>query len=276
MTGQITFADGGSWEVRDGSAESSELVSRFSEAMQLRPAQKPKRRLIVRKMHDSELASSEGSSRLKLEYDKSQGTVLCTASPAEDARAFALQLMQLSLVMSQDAQTRQGILLHGALLEREGKGFILAGRSGIGKTSACRRLSHPWNTLCDDFTLLVRDRRGAFQAHPWPTWSQFCAASGGGSWNVHHAVPLQAIFFLEQARRDRLESIGNGQAVCRLIAAWEQARYGMPDAIQDRDAQTRHLRCFDTICILERHIPCASLHFTRHGAFWKRIEEFLL
>jgi hypothetical protein len=35
-------------------------------------------------------------------------------------------------------------------------GILLAGRSGVGKSTAVQRLLHPWQALADDVTLVVR------------------------------------------------------------------------------------------------------------------------
>ena len=66
---------------------------------------------------------------------------------------------------------RGGLPLHGALVEHDGRGVLLVGRSGVGKSTACRRLPPRWNALGDDLALAVRRPGGGFAVHPLPTWS---------------------------------------------------------------------------------------------------------
>ena len=277
MRGQIDLLDGSSWEIAAGDRHTALLVSCLSKAMQLEPIQSPACRLLVIKDHHrAHSPNTNEYHKLRLLASNRSNTLTYALLPSDSDRISALQLMQLSFVISQQAQTRGGILLHGALAEWEGNGVILAGRSGAGKTTASRRLAAPWKSLCDDFTLIVRDVQGRYWAHPWPTWSRFSLGSHEESWNVQHAVPLKAIFFLQQSQRDRIEAIGSGRAVCLLVSSWEQARQGMPYGVRKDTAKTLRLHCFDNICDLERHVPCSILHLSLHETFWEQIEQFLL
>lgn len=66
---------------------------------------------------------------------------------------------------------RGGMPFHAALLEFHGKGVLLSGKSGAGKSTCCRRIMPPWQALCDDEVLLTRSPQGNYLAHPFPTWS---------------------------------------------------------------------------------------------------------
>jgi hypothetical protein len=46
---------------------------------------------------------------------------------------------------------------------------------------------------------VVRDEAGCYFAHPMPTWSQLLEPGADQSWDVAGAVPLRAIFTLDQA-----------------------------------------------------------------------------
>ena len=52
---------------------------------------------------------------------------LCALDSYENGENHGFQLMHLSMIISQDAQRRGGVLLHGALAEWNGIGVILAG-----------------------------------------------------------------------------------------------------------------------------------------------------
>jgi SynChlorMet cassette protein ScmC len=270
MAGQIRLADGSSWEITARDRQASFLTFHLTQAMQLQPVREP----IVNNMSRMRLTVAVNGNEVAVLLSEDEKTVVCTLPPATHTETtFASQLLKVSLVISQYAQTRGGVLLHGALAEWNGNGIILAGRSGIGKTTASQRLTSPWHSLSDDLTLVVRDAEGTYWAHPWPTWSQFTPGGPGGSWNVPYAVPLKRIFFLTQASEDRAESIGSGQAVCRLVESWDQARLGM---LRSGDKNSRKIRClqgFENICTLAQTIPCYNLHLSLAGPFWQEIEN---
>jgi SynChlorMet cassette protein ScmC len=183
--------------------------------------------------------------------------------------------VQVSLIIGQFAQASGGLLLHGALAEKDGFGVILAGPGDVGKTTASQRIPYPWHSLSDDMTLIVHDDQGTYWAHPWPTWSRFLCNEPRRTWNVEKALPLRAIFFLEQAQEEDFETLGTAQAICLLIESAEQA-----SRLMSRDAGkhvTRMLRLqrFDNICALAQAIPSLALRLSRNGAFWHTMDEAL-
>jgi SynChlorMet cassette protein ScmC len=195
--------------------------------------------------------------------------------PARDNDILVSQLMQLSLVIAQQAQTRGGFLLHGALIERNGWGVILAGPGGVGKTTASGRLPTPWLSLSDDESLVVCDENGKYWVHPWPTWSNFMLDGKGGTWDVEHAVPLKAIFLLVQAQHDRIEPIGVGHSVPLLVELTEQASWSMAHGQGGAMARALRLQRFENICSFAKSKVCYHLHLSLDGAFWEEIERVL-
>jgi SynChlorMet cassette protein ScmC len=188
----------------------------------------------------------------------------------------AVQLNKVSLVFCQDAQTRGGVLVHGALAERNGAGIILAGPGGVGKTTASRRLPPPWRSLCDDATLIVRDAREGYWAHPWPSWSRLLPGREGGVWPVQQAVPLRAIFFLAQAPADHVTVLPQAQAAGQLLETAEQLSWPMADGMSATAARGIRVQRFNNVCALAQVIPCYTLHVTLAGAFWLAMEDALV
>ncbi len=94
-----------------------------------------------------------------------------------------------------------GMPFHAGLVERDYMGFLISAPSGTGKSTSCRRIPPPWKPLCDDEVFIVKDSKGTYKVHPFPTWSEFFNGR-----KRHHlerfkrAVPLSAIFFLEQSK----------------------------------------------------------------------------
>ncbi len=195
-----------------------------------------------------------------------------TRQPSSD-HSFVSNLIQISLAIAQYAQCCGGLLLHGALAEKNGVGVMLAGPGRAGKTTASQRLPLPWRSLSDDMTLLVRDDRGTYWCHPWPTWSSFLFAGTGGTWDVQYAVPLKGIFFLKQAQQEEISPLGAAQTVCLLTELAEQAWQPMSRRIERNKAQFFRLERFDNICAIAKAIPSHVLRLSRHGAFWQGIEK---
>jgi SynChlorMet cassette protein ScmC len=282
MLAGLTLADGNTWGIVAGDERAAAIVSCLKDAMQLQHNDTQTYRLLVLANGDGTYSMSPHASlghpmailRDLLTCD-SENTFTCFVTPARNKDILANQLIRLSLFIVQQAQREGGLLLHGALAERDGWAVILAGPGGAGKTTASRRLTPPWYSLSDDATLVVRGEDGAYWAHPWPTWSNFMSGGPGGTWDVNHAVPLKAIFFMQQALHDRIESIRTGYSVPLLVELAEQTSWSMAHG-QGRDVARRlRLQRFENICSLAKLITCYSLHMSLDGAFWEAIEQIM-
>ncbi|OGP52752.1 MAG: SynChlorMet cassette protein ScmC [Deltaproteobacteria bacterium RBG_13_52_11] len=282
MVASLLLADGSTWGIVAGDERAVGICSRLAEVMQLRSQDTPVYRLLVLRDGNGACANPTHADRRRqvpvpwtFLPPKEGNTFTLICSPAGDNDMLANHLMQLSLVIAQQVQTRGGFLLHGALAANGGGGVILAGPGGVGKTTASCRLRSPWRSLSDDATLVVRDENGTYWAHPWPTWSNFMLDGKGGTWDVEHAVPLKAIFFLVQAQHDRIEPIGAGHSVPLLVELAEQASWSMAHGQGGDVARALRLQRFENICSLARSMSCYHLHLRLDGAFWEEIERVL-
>ena len=206
---------------------------------------------------------------------ENNGVVVCVLSPSDQLGGPYVNLVRLSLIFAREAQARGGVLIHGALAERDGMGVILAAPGGGGKTTASNRLPAPWRSLCDDTTLVVRDTQGSYWAHPWPTWSRFVDGGPGGSWEVQKAVPIKGIFALVQSVEERVERVGTGQAVSLLGESVEQVSMLMASGLSDEKLRSLHLQQFNNLTELTRVVPVHLLHISLTGTFWQLIEQNL-
>ena len=190
---------------------------------------------------------------------------------ADDARAY-WRLVKLSTALARAFVPHGGVLLHGALAERDGRGVLLAAPGGTGKTTASNRLASPWRSLSDD----MGDAHGQWWARPWPTWSRFLPGGPGGVWDVQYAVPLHAVFYLAQGVEEQVEPLGAGQATVRLVQSAEHAAYYslIPESSIEKIRALRQ-QSFDLLCALARAVPAFVLHLSLTGAFWVEIERAL-
>jgi hypothetical protein len=274
----LVLADGSHWEIAAGDEQAASIVSQLGYAMQLRMTtgaiEPPHHGNLCRLLVQVDAHTSVADRYVSLPSED-DGFAVCVLRPCNHSDGLYIQLMQLSLVIARDVQTRGGVLLHGALAERDGIGLILAAPGGKGKTTASNRLPAPWRSLCDDTTLVVRDPKGNYWAHPWPTWSRFLRGESGGTWDVQNAVPLKGVFFLSQAVEDRVESVGPGHAVSLLVKSAEQTSQLMARGLSKEETRALHLERFNNLCALARVVPTHVLHISLTGAFWQEIEQML-
>lgn len=289
---RLVLADGSRWLIAAGDEEAAAIVSQLADAMQLRPigpsallppaafgmdrtgAVEPtdygmaRHLLVLVAAQIAEASPPAGHAPLSIEDDG-----VCVLPSIAYSDGLYVQLMQLSSILARAAQSRGGVLLHGALAEKDGIGVILAAPGGTGKSTASGRLSAPWRSLCDDATLVVPDALGNYWAHPWPTWSRFLWGGSGGSWDVQHAVPLKGVFFLSRSHADHVESIGPGHALSLLVESAQQASQLMARGLGKEATRALHLEQFDNLCALARAVPAHVLRISLTGAFWQEIEQ---
>jgi SynChlorMet cassette protein ScmC len=287
----MILANGICWKIVADNAEAGAFVERLARVMQLDSANGSDCQIMVR-VHNG--GGSDCFSSTLADSQTSCFMEVLTESPWEESNSQLkrsvfyrfpqngnetselLPLIQLSSVLTLDAMTRGGMLLHGALIERDGMGMILAGPGGIGKTTACSRLPETWTTLSDDSTLIVRDPAGDYWAHPWPTWSSFFYDGVGGSWDVQSALPLKAVFFLAQADRDRIQAVDQGKALCLLLEHTQHFGFNTLRDLDDEKVREIQLQRFDNACALVKVIPSYRLWISLAGTFWNEIEREVL
>jgi signal peptidase I len=269
---KLALADGQRWVIRPVDEDAAAIVAELGKVMRLGPAigtgrpGEEGRELYVAvgsEFAEPDTVDPEGG-----------GPVVCRlpASPDRDGRI--VQMMQVASTIARDALARGGLLLHAALAEYHGSGFIMAGPGTVGKSTASGRLSSPWRSLCDDTTLVVRDDTGKSWAHPWPTWSRFWSDGPGGSWDVEQAVPLRAVFFLGQAPTDKLEPVNATQATAMTLeSAVDLAREALrTDVNAARVLSSEGLSAAKAMALA---VPAYTLKLSLTGRFWEEIERVL-
>jgi len=201
--------------------------------------------------------------------------IICEVGLEED-QIMGFLIMWFSLFpIYQQAQHRGGMSFHAALVERNGIGVLLAAPGEAGKSTCCRRIPHPWRSLCDDETIIVRDNQNGYLAHPFPTWSDYMWQGSGRTWDVQQSISLAAIFFLQQAETDEVIPFGQGQTAL-LINRSESCVVLRNRAILDREEKmTSRMKSFSNACEIARTIPGYILRVSRSGQFWEEIEKVL-
>ncbi|PWR71746.1 SynChlorMet cassette protein ScmC [Methanospirillum stamsii] len=166
-----------------------------------------------------------------------------------------------------------GFLIHGALIEKNGCGIVLSGPSGIGKSTASKRIPPPWCSLSDDATLILKHDNGSYHAHPWPTWSTFFNNGTGGKWDTKKSVPLKGLFFLKQSDIDLVEKI---QLHNKFIMVFEciqhmfkRCEHNFREPNNIREVYKKEIK---NVGDFITSVPIYLLQNTLSGKFWESIE----
>ena len=88
---------------------------------------------------------AQGNSGMLLLRHPGVRDIYCGLYP--DGKPAVARMRRPLVPVFEEAIRAGGLLLHGALVERQGAGVILVGRSGAGKTTCCRRLPSGWQVL---------------------------------------------------------------------------------------------------------------------------------
>jgi SynChlorMet cassette protein ScmC len=262
----IKLADGRQWLLCPTDQESADIIARLAEVMQLSPGQAGTRIYVTVQRREHKPYALPGN----------PDNPVCVLPPGNDDEMRAARMMILGKGIALQALNGGGLLIHGALVARDGEGVILAGHGTVGKSTASRRIPLPWRALCDDATLVVRDPGGRYLAHPYPTWSRFFENGPGGSWAVEEGVPLRSIFLLTQAHDDYAEQIDPGDATVFLMESLRQIM-GAPVHIGSSHDEAAEIcqRELAAVNALVQEVPVNRLHISLTGRFWDEIEKNL-
>jgi len=201
--------------------------------------------------------------------------VICEITPEKYHEIEIIRMWTSLHSIYQRAQDSGGLPVHAALVSQNGIGILLSAPGDTGKSTCCRRLPHPWQVLCDDETLIVRDDQKRYLVHPFPTWSDLLWKRSERTWNVQHHLPLSAIFFLEQGETDKAIPIGQGEAAIYINESANQVcQRTWRNLGKDEERKLRKL-LFQNACQLAKAVPTFTLSVSLSGRFWKEIEKAL-
>lgn len=189
---------------------------------------------------------------------------------------FPMEQMRRSLLPVFEGELRTGgIPIHAALVTHDKGAALLAGKSGAGKSTCCRRLPQTWGVLSDDMALVSRAPDGTYHVHPVPTWSAIEDFRIRQSWPVNRHVSLRAIFFIEQADRDEVFPLRRATASVGLYDSSSvcfetmSGRYNHPEGLPCRK------QVFANAASLAAAVPAYRLNVSLTGRFWEKIEDVL-
>lgn len=165
---------------------------------------RPEGHLICAGIHQREIARAA----CLWPHDSQEGTLFIESDPQHAPLRYPLdQILSWVLLGKVGA-----VVMHAALIEKEGRAWVLAGHSGAGK-STLSELAHSrgWRVLNDDRTII----------HPDPVTGTWLASGtpwhGSGRFAQADTVPLHGIAFLHQASECRMETLAKNQALRAML-----------------------------------------------------------
>lgn len=269
------------------------------------PASAPAERYIITLKDQPDYADRYNLTGYHFDLIRNKNIEITCNFSLNDPDYYVYMLMIFSMLLGSVAQHYGGGLMHAALGEFNGKGFLMAAPGGTGKSTASSRLPAPFISHCDDTTLVVKDKVGNFWAHPFPTWSYFYWGGAGGSWKFDHALPFRSIFFLSQSETDFIFGLNPAEKVSCCVSALEQASHLLARTTTNKDKlnsknsgceipkrkekdwfaigndpghnSCRELRMqwFENALIMSKQLPAFKLNLSLQGNFWELIKKYL-
>ncbi len=154
-------------------------------------------------------------------------------------------------------------MVHGALMERNGRAVLICGPSGIGKsTTAVRMAAEGFKVLADDCFLLRRGENGDYWARPLPTWSVYLFGKEAlAECDARREFPVSHLFVLGRSEErytplePRMALLGCANAFTDMVQ-WHTFRYPaeLAAALIDRALAAAEK--------LTSELPCGALQLT--------------
>jgi SynChlorMet cassette protein ScmC len=199
--------------------------------------------------------------------------MICELGNMDSPEVELYKMAQSMLPVYNRVLYQGGLPLHAALIEREGIGIAISAPGGTGKSTCARRIPRPWKAMCDDEVLIVRDKKGFYHAHPFPTWSRCNIQEIEETWNVQAHVPLSAIFFLKKSQKDDVYPLSFSQSASLIYKLSSPAF----DRIFGSDEQGEYTLIrkltFENACDIAKNIPAFILEASLNGKFWEAIDR---
>jgi len=155
-----------------------------------------------------------------------------------------------SLILAREG----GFLVHGASAVRNGRAFLFAGASGVGKTTIIR-LAPPDAVLLTDEISYLRPRDPGYEAFGTP----FAGEVAGIGENVR--APLAEVYLLAHGRENRIEPISDAEATRVML---QNILFFAPDL------ELVGL-IFRSVFELVRRVPVRRLVFAPDARVWELI-----
>jgi len=150
-----------------------------------------------------------------------------------------------------------GMSFHAAAVSDGACSHVLIGPSGVGKTTAAKKLSKHLTVISDEWVPIARTPEG-FRLCRVPYWV--------GSGHMHHAgsaanVPISAIAMLRQGNKNAILRLSPAQAAMEIC--------GLPNTPENLVSTDKVL---ETAAIMAGKLPVYMLESTKEGKLWPLLQ----
>jgi SynChlorMet cassette protein ScmC len=280
MTGSycLELSGGLGWNI-SASPEASGWVNEFARILSLRACRgEMYPNLIVDRRHETGASEGEivlGTRFVHFYRQAGRADISCNIGDEEGEKREFYKMWEFLLPVYEGVMLEGGLPIHAALLENNGKGILLCGLGGTGKSTCARRVPSPWRALSDDECLIVKNGEDSYMVHPLPTWSDYLLKRSAPVWDVSQSSSLSGIFFLKQADIDEAVPLGRGEASMRIYDASRQVCQYVRMIKGKDEERARNVKALDNIAGLVQKVPSYILNFSISGNFWEEIERVL-
>lgn len=156
-----------------------------------------------------------------------------------------------------------GLLLHAAVVVKDGFACVFLGKSETGKTTVAN-LSKRYRVLDDEY-IVIRCQKDRFLAFPF-LWS------GKGKFKSscsQRGFPIKAIFFIKKARQFSLIPLSKVKALCRMLVYHHYIHNF--EYLNDDLAR----KVFFTCCKFLQTTDTFEMGFAKDKNFWPELERYL-
>ena len=220
-----------------------------------------------------------GGSTLDVEWNKDAGNIRLDATAytagenRQDNGLFVESFLAnytFSLVLQQLRRERvdELFLVHSCGVEKDGRAFLFAGRSGSGKsTIGMKLLARGERVLGDDMIPVSRGEAG-WQAHASPMGGDIPRPLLANT-----SAPLEAVYFLEHSGENICRRLDTTQALASLMSSVvpaQEIKYSIRQTIEEYDHESLSVLMHDA-SMLASEVPCFSLSYLFDEQPWEQI-----
>ena len=169
---------------------------------------------------------------------------------------FSYPLDQILLIYA--LAEREGAFMHASAVDFNGKGYILPGKSGAGKSTISRNFVSKNRGVLSDDRVAIRKIGGSFRVFGTP-WS------GDAEIAENRSLPLRGIFFIRQSDEIVIKELTPSEAAERLMPVTSIPWY-------DEEVMSNILSFCEDLVL---HIPSYDLYFTSGIEVVDVLEKFV-
>ncbi|MFH1849542.1 MAG: hypothetical protein ABH879_05125 [archaeon] len=149
------------------------------------------------------------------------------------------------------------VLIHGASVVRNEKGYVFFGPSGSGKTTVCE-LSKDDCVLNDDIVIIGQEGKEHY-VYGNPFWGEM----GNISPNVNQKSRIRGMFRLIQSEENRIEQVSPGMGAVLLASSVSFCG----------KSREKYAKILDYLNDLAKSVPIHNMRFKKDASFWGCIDE---